>query len=182
VSPTTAAHVRADLGDDVDLVLDGGPSAVGVESTIVDVTGDELRVLRVGGVDESRLVELVGTPLRRSTTGAVAAPGTLASHYAPHARVELVTAPDLVARARALATATRRVGVLALDPPAEGFDANVSVLDPPRDLDDYARVLYARLRDADRLGLDVLLAVPPPETGVGIAVADRLRRAAAADG
>ncbi len=78
VSPTTAQHVRDDLGTDVELVLDGGPSAVGVESTIVDVTGAAPVVLRVGGVSEERLAEVVGAPLARVTSGEIAAPGTLA--------------------------------------------------------------------------------------------------------
>ncbi|MDP9333086.1 MAG: L-threonylcarbamoyladenylate synthase, partial [Actinomycetota bacterium] len=90
VSPTTAQHVHDDLGGDVDLVLDGGPCTVGVESTIVDVTGAEPVVLRVGGISEERLAELVGAQLARRTAGEIAAPGTLESHYAPEARVELV--------------------------------------------------------------------------------------------
>ena len=85
VSPTTAEHVRADLGTDVDLILDGGPCAVGVESTIVDVTGTEAVILRVGGVSEARLARLAGAPLARRTSGEIAAPGTLPSHYAPNA-------------------------------------------------------------------------------------------------
>ncbi len=92
VSPTTAQHVRDDLGADVDLVLDGGPSAVGVESTIVDVSGTEPVVLRVGGVGDDELARVAGAPLTRSVDGEIAAPGTLASHYAPDARVELVRA------------------------------------------------------------------------------------------
>lgn len=165
VSPTTARHVRDDLGADVDLVLDGGSCAVGVESTIVDVTGAEPVLLRVGGISEERLAELVGARLARRTAGEVAAPGTLESHYAPVARVELVRAAELAARAECL----RATGL------------SVGVLDAPGDAGEYARGLYRGLRALDRRGVDVILAVLPADTeGIGAAVADRLRRAAAA--
>jgi L-threonylcarbamoyladenylate synthase len=165
VSPTTADHVRADLGDDVDLVIDGGPCAVGVESTIVDVTGIEPAVLRVGGVSGARLAEIVGAPLARRTAGEVAAPGTLASHYSPRARVELVEGVGLAERAEQL----RAQGVA------------VGVIEAPADVTEYARVLYSRLRELDECGVDVILAAPPADTeDLGAAVADRLRRAAAA--
>jgi L-threonylcarbamoyladenylate synthase len=163
VSPTTAAHVRADLGNDVDLVLDGGPSRVGVESTIVDVTGAVPVVLRVGGVTEARLAQLVGAPVARKTDGEVAAPGTLPSHYAPNARVEI--ADDVEACARRLRAEGARVIFL-----------NAPAADP----DEYARVLYARLREADSPGVDVIIAPAPADDGaMGSVVLDRLRRAAA---
>ena len=163
VSPTTAQHVRDDLDGDVDLVLDGGPCRVGVESTIVDVTGDAPVILRIGGVSEERLAQLAGAPLERRTGGEVAAPGTLPQHYAPETRVELVAAGELDARAADLRARGLRVGVLA-----HGDD-------PEED----ARRLYARLREADAGGFDVLLAVAPADDrGIGAAIADRLRRAA----
>lgn len=163
VSPTTADHVRADLEGDVDVVLDGGACGVGIESTIVDVTGDAPVILRLGGVSEARLAELCGAPLARSTAGEVAAPGTLAQHYAPTARVELVAPAHLHARAEEL----RAAGV------------QVALLDAPAVTEEYARVLYARLRDADAPGVDVILApVPDDDGGMGAAVRDRLQRAA----
>ena len=164
VSPTTAQHVRDDLGADVDLVLDGGPCAVGVESTIVDVSGAEPVILRVGGIGEHELADVVGAPLARRTAGEIAAPGTLASHYAPDARVVLVGAGEVAARAEEL----------------RGDGLEVGVLDAPDSVAEYARVLYRRLRELNEQGVDVILAVPPDETdGVGAAVTDRLRRAAA---
>jgi L-threonylcarbamoyladenylate synthase len=178
VSPTTAAHVRADLGDDVDLVLDGGSARVGVESTIVDVTGGEPVILRVGGVGAEDLERVCGAVPTRRDTGEIPAPGTLAAHYAPDARVEVVGRDDVITCATAYSDAGTRVGILAIDPPA-GLPAGVHVLGPPSDTAEYARVLYARLREADSMRLDVVLAVPPPETGVGLAVMDRLRRASA---
>ena len=188
VSPTSAAHVRADLGADVDLVLDGGPSRVGVESTIVDCTGASPVVLRVGGVSLERLELVLGTPVpvHEGTSGtseidAARAPGMLASHYAPAARVEVLERDAVVERARQLVAAGGRVVVLAPsvidDLPAEAIE-----LEPAGPADDYARVLYERLRQADRLGAAHLLAVPPPPGGVGDAIRDRLARAAASPG
>ena len=89
----------------------------------------------------------------------------------------VVDRQDLAGRATALLAAGERVAVLAPDP-IPPLPADVVVLDAPANADEYARVLYARLREADRRGVDVLLAVPPPDTGVGVAVGDRLRRAA----
>jgi L-threonylcarbamoyladenylate synthase len=179
ISPTTAADVRADLGDDVDMVLDGGPCDVGVESTIVDCTGDEPVILRPGGVSSEVVDALAGDPVPVATDAAGRAPGTLASHYAPRARVVVVGADNVVDRAITLLDTGKRVGVLAEKRP-DDLPAGVTLLEPPGDADEYARVLYARLRFADAQRLDVLLAVPPAEVGIGAAVADRLRRAAGA--
>ncbi|MDQ6853982.1 MAG: L-threonylcarbamoyladenylate synthase [Actinomycetota bacterium] len=177
VSPTTADDVRADLGGDVDVVIDDGPCTVGVESTIVDCTGAEPVILRPGGVPRERIEAIAGrsTPVRRD--GLVRAPGSFKSHYAPEATVLLVGRDELGERAASFIAAGQRVAVLTAGPPPRLPDG-VIVLDAPRDVDEYARVLYARLREADRLAVDVLLAVPPPDAGVGAAVRDRLRRAA----
>jgi L-threonylcarbamoyladenylate synthase len=177
VSPTTADHVRADLGDDVDAILDGGPCRVGVESTIVDLTGDEPEVVRPGGVSLERLREVLGTtPRLWLGDGDARASGMLVSHYAPNARVEVVARADVVARAATLANAGTVVGVLAPEAIDE-LPGGVLLLDPAGPPDEYARLLYRRLRTADERGVEVLLAVPPPEEGIGVAVADRLRRA-----
>ncbi len=178
VSPTTAAHVRADLGDDVSVVLDGGPCRVGVESTIVDVTGDEPAILRVGGVSRADVERVIGRTTVPRTTGETAAPGTLASHYAPRASIEVVDASTIGARARARLLDGARVGLLAQAPIPNGLPDDLVVLDPPRDVAEYARELYVRLREADERGLDVLLVVSPPDAdGLGAAVADRMWRA-----
>ncbi len=176
VSPTTAASVRAELGEDVPLVLDGGPSAVGVESTIVDCTAGLPRILRLGGVTGADLHGIVGTELPEG--GTTRAPGTLASHYAPTARVEVVDGDALADRAGHLIGAGECVGVLAPHDPGRDLPAGTVTLATPRDEDEYARALYAALRQADELGLDVVLAVLPTTTGIGRAVADRLQRAA----
>ena len=180
VSPTTADHVRADLGDDVDLVLDGGPCVIGVESTIVDCTGARPEVLRLGGISLERLADVLGSaPVVVAPGVAARAPGMLAAHYAPRALVELVEPDQVAARAAGLTGDGRRVGLLAPTVVAD-MPADVIELEPAGPADDYARVLYDRLRQADRLGVDVLLVVPPPAGGMGAAVRDRLRRAAAA--
>jgi L-threonylcarbamoyladenylate synthase len=197
VSPTTAAHVRADLGTDVDLILDGGACAVGVESTIVDLSQGRPRVLRLGGLSVEELGDALGHPVEVTGVAAgeasgalsgvpvaaspdgVRAPGTLPSHYAPAARVEVVPAEAVRGRAAALLGEGRRVGLLAPDR-IEGLPAGVDALPPAGGAQAYAKCLYQRLREGDRRGVDVLLAVPPPEHGIGAAVADRLRRAASA--
>jgi L-threonylcarbamoyladenylate synthase len=177
VSPTTAAAVRDELGDDVDLVLDGGPCTVGVESTIVDCTTGPPRVLRVGGVTAEALAELLGVAL--PIGGTTRAPGTLASHYAPRARVELVDGSALASRVAALTDGGARAGVLAERVWSGALTPQTVTLATPRDAAEYARDLYGALRRADELGLEIVLAVPPAEVGIGAAVADRLRRAAA---
>jgi L-threonylcarbamoyladenylate synthase len=176
VSPTTAAAVRAELGDVVPVVLDGGASAVGVESTIVDCSTDDLRVLRLGGVTAEDLRQCLGVDL--PVGGTTRAPGTLASHYAPRARVELATKQAAVELIAARSAAGERVGVLAPRAAGLAIPSGTVTLATPETDEEYARVLYASLREADDLGLDVVVAVPPPQVGIGAAVADRLRRAA----
>ena len=166
VSPTTADHVVADLGDDVDLVLDGGPCRLGVESTIVDCTTDPPTLLRPGGVPVEQLDAVLGRAVARHDAGPSRAPGMLPAHYAPSCAI--VLAAD-AADAERRATAARDTG------------RRVSVHDPGRDSGAYARDLYAALRRADVAGLDVLVVVPPPDEGLGAAINDRLRRAAHRD-
>jgi L-threonylcarbamoyladenylate synthase len=183
VSPTTAAHVRADLGTDVDCVLDGGPTTIGVESTIVDCSRTRPAILRLGGVDAATIRALLGGEVEQLTRGEVAAPGTLERHYSPAASVVVVDAAAVVASARAAIARGERVGLLALLSEsvldASALPEGVDVLTAPTDAADYARVLYARLREADEHGLDTLLVVAPPADGIGAAVTDRLARAAA---
>ena len=185
VSPTSAAHVVADLGADVDVVLDGGSCSVGVESTIVDVSGDEVVVLRLGGVSVEALADVLGFRPRveqaAAVVGEAAAPGMLAAHYAPAARVIICGAEEVVEWAAALladGAGPSVVGVLA-PRSIDGLPFAVIELEPAGDGEEYAHALYARLRQADRLGITHLLCVPPLPVGLGAAVTDRLRRAAA---
>lgn len=176
VSPTTAAHVRDDLGDDVDLVLDGGACRVGVESTIVDCSGPgSVRILRLGGVAIDTIESVTAQRAELAIRGEVAAPGTLDAHYAPRARIRAVD-PDSDPDLSPSRVASLRVGVLALASVAVDV-TGVTVLTPPRDVDDFARVLYARFREADRLGLDELVVVLPEPGGLADAIRDRVERA-----
>ncbi|POX35919.1 threonylcarbamoyl-AMP synthase [Streptomyces sp. Ru73] len=178
VSPTTADHVRAELGEAVDFVLDGGPCEVGVESTIVDATGEVPSILRPGGVTREDLEAVLGCPLAVPTTSRVRVPGQHPSHYAPRARVVLVEPEKVVAEAELAQELGHRVGVLL---PAALSDAAVkahAVVTLPDSLDAYARGLYGYLRELDQQGCDLILASLPAEQGLGLAIANRLRRAA----
>jgi L-threonylcarbamoyladenylate synthase len=177
VSPTSAQDVRDDLGADVDLVLDGGPCRVGVESTIVDCSGSEPALLGLGGVPREEIEALLGASIEVRAGGETPAPGTLPSHYSPAAAIVVVDPSAIAARATSLLAAGKRVALLALAPP-DGLPAGLVVLEPPLDVGDYAHVLYARFREADRRGIDVVLTIAPPGAGLGAAVADRLERAA----
>jgi L-threonylcarbamoyladenylate synthase len=180
VSPTTAAHVRDELGDALDVILDGGPCAVGVESTIVEVTQREPRLLRPGGISVEALERVLGRPVVRAEGASdIRAPGMLASHYAPRAGVVLVNAEQLdptIAQARARGA---HVAVLAsAEVPTTDDCVRFTV---HADAALFARALYATLREAD-LVADLIVVVTPDEAGLGLAVADRLRRAAAPRG
>jgi L-threonylcarbamoyladenylate synthase len=177
VSPTTAAHVRADLGTAVDLILDGGTCRVGLESTVVDCSDQDPLILREGALAREELEAILGRPVPLRTDGSRAAPGTLASHYAPSTRVVLMTDHEIGSHAARLVADGQRVGVLTQHPHAD-LPGGVEVLDVPADVDELAHELYALLRDADDRDLDVLLAVPPVPVGIGAAVTDRLTRAA----
>jgi L-threonylcarbamoyladenylate synthase len=179
VSPTTAEHVRAGLGDRVDMILDGGPCEVGVESTIIDLSGDQPAILRPGGLPRERLEAIAGVPIPVRHGGPVRAPGTLDSHYAPEARLVLVPPSEQPARAAALRGRGLFVGVLSFIPGGPVGDA--TVVDLGSSEEEAARHLYAAMRGLDASGCDVILAWPPEERGLGLAIADRLRRAAASD-
>ena len=161
VSPTTAQHVEDDLGTDVDLILDGGPCDVGVESTIVECVGDEVRILRPGviGVEDiQRVVTLSQTALDEESR----APGMLASHYAPRAEILLFeTLSEAVSRVATLHQGGRSARVLHYE------DDNV-----------YAEHLYSELRQADEDSIEVICAVLPSASGIGLAIRDRLGKAA----
>lgn len=177
VSPTTAEHVRADLGSEVDLILDGGPCTVGVESTIVDLSGTAPAILRPGGLPGEEIERVLGQPVPFAEKIEVRAPGTLPSHYAPRAGVVLAAPDQLAAQANALAAQGRKVAVMA--PRATGLAAGVSLFPIPDDAAGFARSLYATLRRIDEAGYEVIVSAPPPEGGLGAAVRDRLSRAAA---
>lgn len=178
VSPTTAEHVRSELGDSVDFVLDGGPCQVGVESTIVDTTGGVPSLLRPGGVTREQLEEALGHPIEVDASSRIRVPGQHPSHYAPRALVVLVEPGDVVAEARRAQEQGHRVGVFL---PARFADAPVkahAVVAVPESDAEYARELYGFLRELDQRGCDLIIASLPSDEGLGLAIANRLRRAA----
>ncbi|KQS96254.1 MULTISPECIES: L-threonylcarbamoyladenylate synthase [unclassified Rhizobium] len=173
ISPTSAAHVEADLGDRLSLILDAGSAEIGLESTIVKVEGDEIRLLRPGGLDVADIEKLTGkTVLRPETAGAaIEAPGMLASHYAPGAAVRLDAAD--VQPGEALIKFGGR--------PLPGEDTATLVLDlsPTGDLREAAANLFAYMKQADASDAATIAFGPIPNEGLGEAILDRLERAAA---
>jgi L-threonylcarbamoyladenylate synthase len=175
VSPTTAAHVQSDLTGRIDLIVDGGPVAVGVESTIVGCF-DEPMLLRPGGVPRAEIERVLGRALRQAPTDAESdgvqplAPGMLASHYAPRARVRL-NAQRLEPGEALLA-----FGLGAIS----GIDAAAVVMNLSErgDLDEAAANLFGHLRALDGKGVGTIAVMPIPNEGLGEAINDRLRRAA----
>lgn len=172
VSPTTAQHAIDELGDlleEGDVVLDAGPCVVGVESTIVDCTADRPVILRPGKVTAEQVIQATGLEL--GTHSQVRAPGTLPSHYAPHARVVVTNDSGIHELA-----ADARVGVIALA--SVSTPAGIVRLCAPRTVEEYASSLYRALREADSLELSTVVVVPPPGEGLAEAIRDRLQRAA----
>lgn len=171
VSPTTAQHVEADLGDTLHMILDGGPTEVGLESTVVDVTSPRVRLLRPGGVTAAEVEEVLGEPVERTggsqSEQRPSSPGQLLSHYAPRARVRL----EATERADGEALISFGSG------PASG--PGVINLSPRGNLLEAAANLFSALRRLDATGVATIAVVPIPQTGLGEAINDRLRRAAA---
>lgn len=162
VSPTTVSHVLDDIGEildpERDLILDGGPCDVGVESTIIDLTVDPPQILRPGGIPTEDIERILGAPTS-APQGPSRASGMMPSHYAPVTPMRLVD------------------DRIAADTAAHGI--NAVVIDRTDDLVDAARHLYDDLRVADQRNADLIIAVMPPPIGLGHALRDRLTRAAA---
>jgi len=187
VSPTMAAHVRQELGDAVDMILDGGPCEIGLESTIVGFEGQTAIVLRPGGIPLASLAEaLDGNVVLADGTRAqrVRVSGSLASHYAPATPLELLAGEALWQRALELRTRRLRVAVVSWSASsrerrAEMMDEkNILNVSMPADALQYGHRLYATLRNLDNDGFDRLLVETPPDDPAWLAVSDRLRRAA----
>jgi L-threonylcarbamoyladenylate synthase len=198
ISPTTAAHVRDQLGDTVDLILEGGPCAVGVESTVVQLAPEGPLLLRPGGITSEELEAVIGpisipapseNPARHDAAELLLSPGRLPQHYAPRTPLILADAGDDLAACADSAAASHvaeaaprsglRIGLLALRPPdrSERF-AQMEILSAAGDLREAASRFFAALRRLDAAGLDLIIAELFPEQGLGRALNDRLRRAA----
>jgi L-threonylcarbamoyladenylate synthase len=160
VSPTSPQHVIDDLGDNVDLVLDGGFCAVGLESTIVECT-DVFQILRPGQITSEEIGICVGTSPEGSS-GTSRAPGMLASHYAPAARVLLVDSLQQANESFAELSTNKKARILHFD-----------------DENEYAENLYEELRKADQQQYEIVIAVRAPSSGLGVAINDRLSKASA---
>ena len=182
ISPTTAAHVREELGDRVSLILDGGPCAVGIESTIVDCSGGEPLVLRPGHISPAHLEAVFGRRLRILTAaGAPRVSGSLAAHYAPQTPMRLVAGERLLDFLNAQRHKGDRCGVIAhSQPPQAGMPHVWKLL--AADPVGYAHDLYAALREMDHAGVALIAVEALPETAEWAAVADRLRRAVTGSG
>ena len=167
VSPTTPAHVRQDLGQDADLVLDGGPSEVGIESTIVDLSSENAVLLRPGSITRKQIEKIVPVTDERSS---VRHSGGLERHYAPRTPARMVPVHALdkeISRGKSVA-------VLAFSRPDERVDFWLRM---PRNPQAYAQKLYAALRELDGAGCEQILVEAPPDTAEWAAVRDRLKRA-----
>jgi L-threonylcarbamoyladenylate synthase len=178
VSPTTAQHVLAELDGHIDLILDGGPCIVGLESTIIDLTGEQPAILRPGGVTAEQIAAALGVPIVSGRHNAPRVSGNLESHYAPRARVEIVTSEELISRAFKLAATGLKVAIIADACDNFTTDEEFVHIALPADETKRARSLYAALRLVDEVGCDVALTTLLQEAGLGVAIADRLRRAA----
>jgi L-threonylcarbamoyladenylate synthase len=179
VSPTTAAHVRSEFGDAVDLVLEGGQSDVGIESTIVDCTSEAVRILRPGRITAEQVSAVLGSPVaeHRAKAQAPRVSGSLDAHYAPATRTQLVAAREL---AKAIADeAGRRVALLSFADAPAAVRAHIRAGSAPHA---YAHGLYAALRELDAAGCDLILVEAPPVGGEWDGINDRLRRAAFGSG
>ena len=189
ISPTRArdvAHSLAGQWDEHDMILDGGDCPVGVESTIVDLSSTVPRILRPGGVGRDAIEQALGSPLGYSDEPAPRVSGALESHYAPQANTLLVSKSQLLARLQQIRAedrgASADVACLVMDPALRDQLAtmdHVVVMSMSGSADAYARELYARLHDADREGVAVILVEAPPTGMAWEAVNDRLKRATA---
>jgi L-threonylcarbamoyladenylate synthase len=174
LSPTTAEHVRDQLSDQIDFILDGGPCEVGVESTILSFFEKEPRLLRPGGVTVEEIESIIGSvevkPIQESKPSA---PGMLPRHYAPRTPILLDWDKKTLDSHK-----DKKIGLLAFQEPSESLKfPHIEVLSKKGDFREAAANLFSAIRRLDSLNLDLILAEPVPETGLGRAIMDRLRRA-----
>jgi L-threonylcarbamoyladenylate synthase len=190
-SPTNAAHVLADLDRQIDMVLDGGETTIGLESTVLDLSGEHPSILRPGGIDREQLAalipDLVFVPRFLNHQEATAAPGGLLRHYAPNAPLWLIQGHDQAIWAHIIAATNeqhrhgRRVGILATSedlPMLAGCPATMIDLGSQQDLATIGRALFGAIRSIDAQGVEIIFVRGLPQIGLGLAIWDRLIRAA----
>jgi len=184
-SPTTSQHVLDDLEGKVDLVIDGGRTDIGLESTVLDLTQDTPYILRPGGVSAERLQDVIKTLKLFKSQDKIISPGMYPRHYSPKAKVILVDENDRIGveKVRKLAYNFNlqgySVGIIAREENKEKYsEFNVKLLGPGDDLIRCAANLFSVLRDFDRFGVDMIISESVNEEGLGLAIMDRLRKAA----
>lgn len=178
VSPTTAAHVRAEFGSEVPIVIDGGECAVGIESTIVDVSMGQPRILRPGMIDRHRIEAIAGPIASGPSPDKPRVSGSLESHYAPHTPIAMCSRTAIIDRLRQLGARGLTARMLALGTLPVGTHGIALPAEPAA----YAHGLYAALRALDELGADALLVEVVPSAEAWNAIRDRLDRATAGSG
>jgi L-threonylcarbamoyladenylate synthase len=176
ISPTRPDHVNEQLGDKIKYILNGGACPIGIESTIVGFENDLPIVYRLGGLSIEKIESIVGkVAIQLNSSSNPQAPGQLKSHYAPGKKMKLGKLDELLK-----IYGSQRVGVLTFNKTIDQVAAyNQIDLSPRGDLDDAAQRLFAALRTLDKLDVDIILAGEVPDVGLGKAINDRLRRAAA---
>lgn len=175
VSPTTPAHVENQLGEKIPYILDGGDCNIGIESTVMGWEGKEAVVYRLGGITTEEIEKIIGTvKIMPYSTSEPQSPGQIKSHYSPMKPFILGNLNELIKEYK-----DRRVGILTFKNAQHFTGANSLVLSPSGNLSEAAHHLFASLRKLDEMNVEVILAEPVPNDGIGRAINDRLRRAAA---
>jgi L-threonylcarbamoyladenylate synthase len=181
LSPTTAQDVAADFAEEVEIVLDGGPCEVGIESTIVEFSGERPRILRPGMILPEQIESIVGAKVdtgARQKADAPRVPGGLPSHYAPNTPLRTVESTDLSGEVDSLLSQGKRVCVLSFQQKSAPIDWIIAPATP----NDYAQQLYSNLRKLDRTNADIIIVEAVPEKSDWAGISDRLRRASAEHG
>lgn len=179
ISPTHAHHVVSELGDAVDMILDGGICTVGLESTIIDLSGPMPALLRPGHITPTQLEAVLGVPVKVPMQTDTRAPGMLEIHYAPTTTARLCPLELLNSEIKQHTSQGKRIGVLAHRVVIDDNE-DINVLRLPENADDYGHELYAALRELDAMQLDLILVEQLPNEDAWLAVNDRLRKATAA--
>ncbi|WP_286313448.1 L-threonylcarbamoyladenylate synthase [Turicimonas muris] len=184
ISPSTAQHVRDDLGEKpegkVDLIIDGGPCEVGIESTILDLSGDTPRILREGAIDSAQISSVIGKPVMHGTVyNSPRVSGTLKSHYAPKHKMEMVSVQDLPGRTQFLARQFKTFGLIAPEKIARRFKPVSEKTFAYSSVPELSAHLYQWMHDLDKEDIDRIFVVPPEYSPSSAGVLDRLTRASA---
>jgi len=187
-SPTSAGHVTEDLNGRIDVILDGGPTEIGIESTVVEFIEGKTIILRPGGIDLESIRDIMGkVEVSSDSQRAVKSPGKYPQHYSPHARVLIIdNDPEQIDKVLATVESEKlkglKTGIMATEEHAGKYMGHlVKVLGPSGDGRQCATQLFHLLREFDAENVDVIIAESIPEDGMGLAVMDRLRKAAGPD-